>query len=139
MRYENEHEIALMVGKFEDGSIAESEWRHAEHLVTACFYLSKHDFQTALDKMRSGILNLLKAFGADSSKYHETLTVAWMRIVDESRKSNNAQDIAKICDEICDALDRDEPLKYYSREKLYSDAARREFVGPDLAPLPVND
>jgi hypothetical protein len=27
-------------------------------------------------------------------------------------------------------------LTHYSRERLFSDAARREFVEPDLAPIP---
>jgi len=29
------------------------------------------------------------------------------------------------------------PLRFYSRELLFSVAARRNFVPPDLAPLPV--
>jgi hypothetical protein len=31
---------------------------------------------------------------------------------------------------------RDWPLRFYSRERLFSVAARRSFVEPDLAPLP---
>ena len=31
---------------------------------------------------------------------------------------------------------RDWPLRFYSRERLFSVAARRGFVEPDLAPLP---
>lgn len=34
-------------------------------------------------------------------------------------------------------IDRDAPLRFYSRERLFSLAARASFVGPDLAPLPV--
>ena len=31
---------------------------------------------------------------------------------------------------------RDWPLRFYSRDLLFSVAARRRFVEPDLAPLP---
>ena len=31
---------------------------------------------------------------------------------------------------------RDWPLRFYSRERLFSVDARRGFVAPDLAPLP---
>lgn len=135
MKYENESDIAAMVAEFESGTIADSEWRHEEHLVTACFYLSQCDFATALAKMRAGILNLLTVFGADPSKYHETLTVAWMRIVNETRMANSGMDIADLCEKICVTLDSDVPFRYYSRDLLLSDRARREFVEPDLAPF----
>lgn len=135
MKYENESDIAAMVEKFERGTISDSEWRHEEHLIAACFYLANNDFETAVSKMRGGIRNLLDSFGADQSKYHETLTVAWMRIVADSIKANNGRDIADLCEYLCVTLDRDVPFRYYSRDLLLSDRARREYVDPDLAPF----
>ena len=32
---------------------------------------------------------------------------------------------------------RDWPLRFYSAERLFSVEARRQFVPPDLAPLPL--
>ncbi len=34
------------------------------------------------------------------------------------------------------ALERDAPLRYYTRERLFSTAARAMFVAPDIAELP---
>ncbi|HVE56999.1 MAG TPA: hypothetical protein VNB22_09230 [Pyrinomonadaceae bacterium] len=134
MRHENE--IESLVESFENGTISEADWRHAEHLTVALFYLSNHDFETALAKMRGGIFNLLKSFGVDLSKempYHETLTVFWMRTVDDFRNSKNGASITEICNELTAGFDKDYPLKFYSRAVLFSEKARAEFVEADLA------
>jgi hypothetical protein len=133
--YKTENDIKTLVEAFETGTIAEADWRHAEHLVVALFYLSNHDFETALTKMRGGIFNLLKFFGVDLSKempYHETLTVFWMRTVDDFRKRQNGASIVEICSELVEKFDKDYPFKFYSRERLFSEKARAEFVEADL-------
>jgi len=116
--YTTENEIKSLVESFENKTITKKDWRHAEHLVTALFYLSNHDFDTALAKMRGGIFNLLKSFGVDLTKetpYHETLTVFWMRTVDDFRKSRNSSSMTEICNELTANFDKDYPLKFYSR------------------------
>jgi hypothetical protein len=135
MKYENENAIKLLVEAFENGTIAESDWRHAEHLAVALFYLSNHDFETSLKKMRDGIFNLLAAFKVDLTKempYHETLTVFWMRAVDDFRKSHDGFPMTEICNELTANFDKDYPLRFYSRELLFSDEARARFVEADL-------
>ena len=135
MKYKNDDEIKSLVESFERGTISEKDWRHAEHLVAALYYLSNHDFETALTKMRDGIFNLLRAFKVDLTKempYHETLTVFWMRTVDDFRKSKNGASMTEICDELSEKFDKDYPLKFYSRATLFSERARAEFVEADL-------
>ncbi len=133
--YKNENEIKSLVESFENGTIARANWRHAEHLVAALFYLSNHDFEMALAKMRGGIFNLLKSFGVDLSKempYHETLTVFWMRTVEDFKRSKNGASITEICNELTRHFDKDYPLRFYSRELLFSDEARARLVEADL-------
>ncbi len=135
MKYENEDKINSLVESFENGTISRDEWRHAEHLTVALFYLSNHEFETAYAKMRGGIFNLLKSFGVDLSKempYHETLTVFWMKIVENFLKSKNGTPILEICNELIAKFDKDYPLRFYSRELLFSDIARANFVEADL-------
>lgn len=133
--FNNENEILSLVESFENATISEKDWRHAEHLTVALFYLSHHDFETALTKMRDGIFNLLRAFGVDLSKempYHETLTVFWMRTVDDFRNSKNGFAITEIGNELVANFDKDYPLRFYSRAHLFSDQARAAFVEADL-------
>lgn len=135
MKYENENEINLLVEAFENGTVKREDWKHAEHLVVALFYLSNHDFDAAYARMRDGIFNLLKSFGVDLTKempYHETLTVFWMRTVEEFKNSKNGASITEICGELIEKFDKDYPLRFYSREFLFSDEARAGFVEADL-------
>jgi hypothetical protein len=135
MKYETEKEILAVVRSFENGTISRDEWKHAEHLIVAFHYLSHHDFETALVKMRDGIFNLLRAFEVDLTKempYHETLTVFWMRAVDDFRKSKNGASMVGICNELTEKFDKNYPLRFYSRELLFSEKARAVFVEADL-------
>ena len=54
-KYESEGDILAVVKSFEDGTISRDDWRHAEHLTVALYYLSRHDLETAIEKMRGGI------------------------------------------------------------------------------------
>ena len=85
--------------------------------------------------MRDGIFNLLKAFEVDLEKempYHETLTVFWLRTVDDYARSRGGDSILEICNELIEQFDKDYPLKFYSPEFLFSDEARAKFIEGDL-------
>lgn len=137
MKYENENEILDVVRSFEDGTISRDKWKHAEHLTVA-FYYAKNSplLDEATDKMRGGIFNLLKSFGVDLEKempYHETMTRFWMKLVYDFAKVRNGYSIVETANLIVENFgDKDLPLKYYSRELLFSDRARAEFVEPNL-------
>lgn len=85
--------------------------------------------------MRVGIFNLLRAFEIDLSVemlYHETLTVFWMRTIEKFIESKGDYSIVGICNELIGKFDKDYPLKFYSRELLFSEEARKNFVECDL-------
>ena len=87
--------------------------------------------------MRSGILNLLEhGFKVDLKKempYHETITVFWMRTVAKYNNSVNGTSRLEKANEVAYKWDKDYPLNFYSRERLFSDEARARFVDPDLS------
>src|SRR5438874_4088427 len=125
-RYASEKEILDVVRGFESGRIARADWHHAEHLTVALHYLTHHDFETALEKMRGGLFNLLRAFAVDLTKempYHETLTVFWMRTVFDFAASKNGQPFVDKANELVATYAKDYPMKFYSREFLFSDEA----------------
>jgi hypothetical protein len=135
MKYKTENEIYALVKSFEAGTISRDDWKHAEHLVVALYYLSRHDYDAAYAKIKSGIFNLLKAFEVDLTKempYHETMTVFWMRTVSKFANSKNGASLLEKTNELVGKFDKDYPLKFYSRELLFSDEARKKFVDGDL-------
>lgn len=136
MRYKDEKEIADVVRGFEEATISRETWKHAEHLTVALHYLSLHDIETATTKMRDGIFKLLGAFGVDLTKempYHETMTVFWMRTVASFNASKNGDSILDKANELVETFDKDYPLRFYSRELLFSDDARSRFIEADTA------
>ncbi len=139
MGYKTETEIANIVIAFENCTISRDAWKHAEHLTVAMHYALNHDYTTAYDKMKSGLLKHLKAAGIDLNvemPYHETLTVFWLRTVFKFVEANRGKSSVEMANEIIEKFDKDYPLKFYSREYLFSDEARYAFVETDLGAVP---
>ena len=136
MRYKKEHEIAEVVRTFEDATITRDDWKHAEHLTVALHYLCNHDVDTATEKMRKGLFKLLRSFGVDLTKemqYHETLTIFWVRAVSDFNASKNGVSLLDKTNELIATYDKGYPLRFYSREFLFSDEARIGFVEADIS------
>lgn len=137
MRFKDETEIIEVVGAFEDATISREAWKHAEHLTVALHYLTLHDIETATTKMRAGIFKLLtEGFALDLSKempYHETLTIFWMRTVDTYLRSTNGASLLEKANGLVEKYDKDYPMRFYTREYLFSDEARAGFVEGDIA------
>ena len=135
-KYKSEKEILDLVEKFESATISREAWHHPEHLTVALYYLSHHDFDTATNKMRDGIFNLLtNGFSVDLTKempYHETLTVFWMRTLEDYLESANGATMTAKANEVVEKYDKDYPLRFYSRGLLFSDDARANYRDGDL-------
>jgi len=136
MKYKDETEILDLVRSFEDATIGRGVWKHAEHLVVALYYVTRHDLDKAVRLMRGGLFNLLvDGFKVDLTKempYHETLTVFWMRTVSDFNATKNGASLVEKANEVVAKYDKDYPLKFYTREYLFSDEARTKFLEGDL-------
>jgi hypothetical protein len=127
---------------FHERALGTEEWTHTAHLRMAWMHLARTSLDEAHLRMRVGILRLNAAQGRVETPlrgYHETLTRAWLLLVQEARRADaqapgSAPDSASFV--AAHALPRELPLAYYSRERLFSLAARAMFVEPELAPLP---
>ena len=141
VRFTNEDELRELVLSFENATIGRDAWKHAEHLTVALHYVTRHDIETATVKMRDGIFNLLRAFEVDLAKempYHETLTVFWMRTVADFDNSKPGVSLLEKANELVEKYDKDYPLRFYTRESLFSDAARASFIEGDIENAPRN-
>lgn len=126
--------------QFESGAWPAEDWHHRQHVKVAYLYLRSYPPNEAISRMRSGI----RAYNAvhqvpDSltSGYHETITLAWMRLVQAAlRESGPAKNADAFVDMHSQLACKRTLLLYYSRERIMSADAKRQFVEPDLAPLP---
>ena len=133
-RYETYYAIAALVRSFEECTVSREEWKHAEHLIVALYLVKKYGLNEAVARMRSGLLALLRTHGVDLEKempYHETLTVFWMRTVYAYALTRNGASLADMADELVAAFDKDYPLRFYTRDRLFSDEARAGYIEPD--------
>jgi hypothetical protein len=122
---------------FEDGAVMPADFTHLAHVRVAWVYLREADTtDQALERMRAGIRRFAAAAGA-SQKYHETITVAWMRLLEDVRGQGASGELADVLRAYPALADKDLPLQYYSRDRLFSDEARAAWVEPDRRPLRV--
>lgn len=122
--------------RFERCELPESEWTHLAHVRVAWVCLSMMAADEALPRIRKGILSYNTNVLHRRHKYHETVTVVFTRIVaDRMRAGEKWSDFARRFDEL---LNAETPLllRYYSRDRLFSDAAREAFLEPDLEKIP---
>jgi hypothetical protein len=124
---------------FENGFVTPEEFGHVAHVRVAWVYLHETaSLNAALNRMRQGIQRFAAAAGVPQ-KYHETITVLWMRLLADIKARGAVGELAGVLRTHPELADKDLPLKYYSRDRLFSDEARSGWVEPDrqtLTPLP---
>jgi len=124
------------LSNFENCLLPESEWTHHAHIRVAWLCLSEDAPETALQRIRSGILRYNTEVLRRRHKYHETVTVAFARTVADRMHAGESWE--QFSFRIDDILDPDAPilLNFYSAERLFSDQARLQFIEPDIRALP---
>jgi hypothetical protein len=122
---------------FEGQKIEPAAFDHPAHVRLAYVYLCEDSVDGAVEKMRRALLAFLTHLGADLTKYHETITRAWVLAVDhfmnQSAACTSYEDLALMNPQL---LDSKIMLTHYSAEVLFSAEARLAFVAPDLQPIP---
>ncbi len=135
-------EVATLTARLLDHSLPKAEWTHAAHLsATLRLVRTRND---GLERDMPGIIQTYNvAVGGvndDHNGYHETITQAYLAAI---RAFVAALPAGTSDGEACARLlatpmgDKDWPLAFWSRERLFSVAARRGWVEPDLGPVVV--
>jgi hypothetical protein len=118
---------------FENGTLSEDDFHHADHVRAAWLILREESPITALWRFSTA----LKRFAEAKNKtglYHETITWAYLLLVNERmERAGGAWSWEEFAAANPDLLTwRPSVLdRYYTPETLGSDLARRAFVLPD--------
>ncbi|MCT2559114.1 hypothetical protein N0B51_08980 [Tsuneonella sp. YG55] len=122
-------------------TLPKSEWTHRAHFAAALWLLA-HPHVLA---RRGGMAPLIRAYNAatgvensETSGYHETITRASLRGAAAVLADYPGKPLGEILDALMEGPlgDKRWPLAYWSEDLLMGSQARREWVEPDLAPLP---
>ena len=122
---------------FEACEVSPDSFDHAAHVRLAYVYLCEHTIDAAVVRMKNALLAFLAHLGVSHTKYHETITRAWIMAVSVfMNESPSCDSAAAFIAHNPRLLDRTIMLKHYSAEVLFSPEARESFVKPDIAPIP---
>lgn len=129
-------EIAELVQAFESCTLPRSEWKHAAHITVALWYLRRLPRAQATGRLRQGIQRY-NAVNGNGLAYHETITLAWIAVVARFLADCDfGQSLAALTHSLVERCgDQHYLQRHYSRAVLMSEAARRAWVPPDLAPF----
>lgn len=122
---------AQFLAAFHDCSLPPSCFRHADHLRLAWLHIHQQPLEIAIDKVRCGIRAYAQHLGKPEL-YHETMTVAWMRLI-ASHDEPTFDEFLKLNE---DRLNKELLYRFWSAERLESEQARREWLAPDRMRLP---
>lgn len=131
--------LALVAG-FAARSLAVSEWTHTAHLLVGLRYLREHGEAGACERLRREIRAYNEATGVPNSEtrgYHETITVFQVRAIACYHDAAPDRSIVELARGLVVHRlgSRDLAALYYSDARLFTGAARRCWVAPDLRPL----
>jgi hypothetical protein len=122
-------------------TLPRAEWTHEAHLA-ACLHIVRDRPDIAPERDLPDIIRRYNesvgGVNDDMQGYHETITQAFIVAVRAHLAERRAGE--GLADAVNALLTsprgrRDWPLRYYSRDLLFSVAARKGFVAPDLAPF----
>lgn len=121
---------------FENCELGNEGFHHRDHIRLAWIYLRRYGEPEARRHMSEAIKRFA-AFHGKTDKYHETITLAWLRLVADAmtrvRRDTTFDKLTVLAPELLDKRTLD---KFYSTGALASDVARNSWVVPDLQPLP---
>jgi hypothetical protein len=127
-----------MTRALERGEIANQDFHHSSHLHVAWTYLAEcSSVEEAEAKMRDTLRKFAASAGR-AEKYHETITLFWVHLLAGIRAANADHSLEQVVRANPQLLEKNFPLVYYSRERLFSETAQSCWLEPDLTPLPTD-
>lgn len=123
-------------------TLPREEWTHEAHLAATIYLLTRRpdiDLDTELPGIIRRYNESVGGVNDDTQGYHETITRTFLHgarlFLSEADPDEGLADLVNQF--IHSPMGRrDWPLRFYSRDLLFSVEARRTFVAPDLAALP---
>lgn len=133
--------VARIFSGVRERTLPKPEWTHPAHLVFAIALIA-HEGLAGAEAAAPGLIRAYNesvgGVNDDAQGYHHTITLFFLRAIDDFLAPTAAEGLgARATTLLASTLAApDYPLRFYSRERLFSVAARRDWLAPDLAPAP---
>jgi len=124
------------LSQFEEKSLDPKYFSHLGHIKLAWIYLNKYEYSIAVDKTCVGVNAYAASLGA-KDKFNMTMTVAMMEIMFNRINRLHDKSWQKFMTNNTDLIENSLAIlfKYYSKEQLFSNAAKMTVLEPDLRPI----
>jgi hypothetical protein len=141
MEFRDEAEMERLACGMMACTLPKEEWTHAAHFASALWLMARRpemDLPAEMPGLIRGYNESVGGQNTETAGYHETITQASLR----AARACFVERAGEPVQEVMNALMRsplgrsDWLLTYWTRERLFSVEARREWVEPDLRGLP---
>ena len=117
-------------------TLPNSEFHHRDHVRLAWLAVRRHGVGAAEEFVTKGIQRFAEHH-SHGAAYHDTMTRFWVRLV--AHAVSHRLEIADFDDFLAAyplLLDKNTPLRHWSREAMFAPEARAAWRDPDLVALP---
>ena len=140
--FSSDADIEHVGERFLTRTLAKEEWTHEAHLATTLWLLLRRpdiDVDKQLPDLIRGYNESVGGVNDDTQGYHETITRVFLDgvrlFLSEAKREEPLHELVN--ELLLSPMGRrDWPLRFYSRNRLLSAEARRNFIAPDIATLP---
>lgn len=140
--FERDEEIRAIGVELLACALPREAWTHEAHLGACLWLLTERpdiDIDAEIGTIIRRFNESVGGVNDDRQGYHDSITRAYVvgvrLFLSQTAETGLAARVNAML--LSDVGRRDWPLRFYSRELLFSVPARRGFVEPDLAPLPA--
>ena len=121
------------IKQFKNGSLNPKIFNHEAHLRLAWLYINKFGIEQAEKDIQKQLKNFVEIVGA-IDKYHKTLTIVAIKIVNHFMKKSDSDNFADFLNEFPQLKSKFKELvnTHYSFNIFISNKARIEYLKPDL-------
>lgn len=115
---------------------ADVRFGHLEHLRIAWLVIDRHGPELAAELVGERLRAMAVAQGK-APLYNETMTRFWIRLIAHVREATGVDTIDEAVERVPMLLDKNVPLRHWSRTAMFGPEARVSWVEPDLLPLTI--
>jgi hypothetical protein len=123
-------------------TLPREEWTHEAHLAATTYLVLRHpeiDLDANIRSLISSYNESVGGVNSDTEGYHDTITRAYLRGIRLFlAEADTSRPIHELVNELLMSPmgRRHWPLHFWSKERLMSVEARRNYVEPDLVAMP---
>ncbi len=114
---------------FRTGALPLADFDHRAHVRAGYLYVSRHGLGLAIARFGRDLRGFAEAHGK-SGLYHETITVAFLALINERIATGGDRGWEAFAAANPDLLERNSLAPFYAPEELASPEARRVFLLP---------